>query len=138
MKIGRLRHRITFLSPSSNRDLYGDNRQIWTPTLTTWGEILQLRGTLLALAQAKATTAVATHSITMRHNPRVTETMRVQYGPTPFTALTSAFFAALISSQFDCLAGVTTPPPLVYTINSILDPDTTASRLTLLVSVVKK
>ena len=138
MNPGLLRHKITFLNPTPNRDAYGGNAQLWVPAVTVWASITQLRGVLLAQTQAYTNTATATHQIVMRYNPTIVETMRVQYGPTSFDALTSGFFDCLTSGQFASLSSIVSPPPLIYTINSISDPDTTRRQLTLLVTVVKK
>jgi SPP1 family predicted phage head-tail adaptor len=123
---GKLRHQVQILAPVTNRDSYGQNVQTWTPFLTTWASIQQLRGTMLALAQARTTTAISTHLITIRANPAIRETHRVQFQATPADSIITEF-----DTQPSCSGSV------MYTITSILDPDTRGRQMNLLCSVVK-
>ena len=141
MKAGKLRHQISILAPTVNRDSYGQNSQIWTPILSgVWASIQQLRGTLLSLGKADATTDIATHLITVRANSKILETHRIQVGPslTPFDAMASGYFDGLTSTAFDQMTSLQSGPlPLVYTITSILDPDTRGREMGLLCTAVK-
>lgn len=107
LKAGKLRHPITILAPNPTRDSRGQSIQSWTAILSTWGSVEQLRGQSLILAQAKTSTAIATHLITTRANTLITETCRVQFGAT------------------------------LYSITSILDPDSRGREMKLLCQVVK-
>lgn len=142
MDAGKLKHRITFLAPVVNQDTYGQNVQTWTPVFTRWASVNQLRGALLAIAQAKTVTATATHAITLRYDPEITETMRIQFGADTqddFDTLTIAEFDALTVSGFgELVTGAEyRPRPTIYTINSIIDPDSGQHQLNIIATVVR-
>ena len=141
MNAGKLRHRVIILAPVASRDTYGENLHTWTPVLTVWASIQQLRGVLLALAQARTSTAIATHCITVRYNAAINENQRVQFGPAlsqDFDSLTGTEFDAMDSTVFDAMTGTETGnPPVIYTITSILDPDTRRRQMNLLCVAVK-
>jgi SPP1 family predicted phage head-tail adaptor len=139
MEAGKLRKRIYFYAPVANRDANGENIQTWVQQFGAWASIDQLRGSLLALAQAKTATATATHSITIRWNPQVVSTWRIQQGFTSgdFDTLTDSDFDALSDEQFDYLGDGGGRTPTIYTINSILDPDSRTRQQTILATVVR-
>ena len=71
-----LRTLVTVEGPTSTPNAYNESVQTWTPVVATWGCIVQLRGALLALAQARTLAATATHSVTIRYNDRIRADVR--------------------------------------------------------------
>ncbi len=86
---GRLRHRITFESPSTDQDAAGGLTPTWTAHCTVWAEVQYLDGR--EYWQAQQTNSEAQGRITMRNRTDITPDMRVIYGThtlhilTPFT-----------------------------------------------------
>lgn len=87
MRIGALRHRITFLAHSGTADGQGGyvddvsgNAGGWTEVCTVWGECIPLSGRELYYAQQIIPTV--SHRLTVRYRKDIDSTMRARIGET--------------------------------------------------------
>ena len=75
MKIGDLRHRITFQKPVKTPDGYKGHTVTWQDVLTVWASVDPLSGREYFYAhQVKAE---VTHRVRIRYNEKVTAEMRI-------------------------------------------------------------
>jgi len=77
MNIGRLRHRVTILRKTSERDGFGSEIVTWQPLKQCWAEIITEPGReYMSADQVKAETEI---EVTLRYTPDITVKDRVEY-----------------------------------------------------------
>lgn len=84
MNAGKMRHRITFLRPATEKDILGGYEGEWVATCTTWAQISPISGREY-LSQVRESTV--SHKIYCRYRPGITPQLRVQYGKRIFRIL---------------------------------------------------
>lgn len=78
MKIGELRHRITFEKPVKVDDGYHGFTITWHPVCVVWASVEALGGREYFYAhQIKAE---VTHRVKIRYNSKISTEMRINYG----------------------------------------------------------
>lgn len=77
MQAGKLRHRVTFKSPSTGHDDIGQPIDTWTPAATVWADVRFPNG--LETIKASAVAVVKRASIVVRHRTDLNERMRVEF-----------------------------------------------------------
>ena len=78
MKIGKLRHRITFEKPVKVDDGYQGFTVTWHPVCVVWASVEALGGREYFYAhQIKAE---VTHRVTIRYNSKISTEMRINHG----------------------------------------------------------
>lgn len=78
MRIGDLRHRVTFLKLVAEGDGQGGINENWAEVCTVWGECLPLSGR--ALYYAQQTLPSVSHQLTIRYRQGIDSAMRVKLG----------------------------------------------------------
>ncbi len=73
---GRLRHLITLLTPTTDRNNVGEEIPAWAPVAEVWAEAIALSGRELVWAQQQH--EQVTWKVTIRYLPEVDATWRVQ------------------------------------------------------------
>ena len=82
MKIGDLRHRVTFQKPVKTPDGYAGNTVAWQDVVTVWAQIEPLSGREYFFAhQIKNEVS---HRVRVRYRTDVNEKMRIKHGERHF------------------------------------------------------
>ena len=77
MNIGKMRHRITFQRPSTEKDRLAGYEDDWQDVATVWAQISPISGRDF-LTQIRET--IVTHKIYCRYRPGITPQMQIQFG----------------------------------------------------------
>jgi len=78
MNAGKLRHRLTILSPSEEQGATGDVTTSWLVVAVTWASIEPLSGREIMVAQQPV--GEATHRVRMRYRAGIGHDYRLQFG----------------------------------------------------------
>jgi len=77
MQAGKLRHRVTFKSPSTGQDEIGQPIDTWTPMDPIWADVRFPSG--LESVRAGTVAVFKRASIQVRHRTDLAENMRVEF-----------------------------------------------------------
>lgn len=76
MNASKMRHRITFLRPATDKDRLGGYEDDWVDVTTTWAQISPVSGKEY-LSQVRETTV--SHKIYCRYRKGITPQMRIRF-----------------------------------------------------------
>lgn len=78
MRLGPLRHRVTFQARKTGRDEYGQPVEGWDPVVTVWASVEPISGRELLSAQQVQ--AAVTHRIRCRYQTGLAASQRIVFG----------------------------------------------------------
>lgn len=84
MNASKMRHRITFVRPATDKDRLGGYEGDWVDVCATWAQISPVSGKEY-LSQVRETTV--SHKIYCRYRPGITPRLRVRFGKRMFRIL---------------------------------------------------
>ncbi|MBO0586119.1 phage head closure protein [Sporosarcina sp. E16_8] len=89
MNPGRMRHRVTFLSPPEGEDSDGFPNIEWTEHVTVWASVETLKGR--SFFEAAKTQMQDNKVVTIRYHPNVDDSMRIRFNKQDYdiTSLTN-------------------------------------------------
>lgn len=76
MKVGKMRHRITFQRPTEEKDILAGYKDDWLDVCTVWAQISPVSGKEY-LSQVRET--MVTHKIYCRYRAGITPRMRIKF-----------------------------------------------------------
>lgn len=77
MKVGQLRHRITFQRKAKVQNEYGEEIADWVDVASVWASVNPISGR--EFFAAEAVNSEVTHKINMRYRSGITPDMRVKF-----------------------------------------------------------
>lgn len=83
IEAGRLNKRVTLERATSTTNEYGEHVETWQPVGTVWAGIEPVSGREVELA--KSFSASVSHKVTIRYQPGLDSTVRVNYGGRVFS-----------------------------------------------------
>lgn len=84
MNVGKMRHRITFVRPATEKDKLGGYKGDYVDVVTTWAQITPVSGKEY-LTQVRESTV--SHKIYCRYREGITPQLRVRFGKRMFRIL---------------------------------------------------